>query len=346
VNAKVRGTRPTPYKIDIKLKGFSQREKETAGAIIAEDPALAAELSMGRLPEKILQLLEQHNISLLPESWSDISAHCSCPDWANPCKHLAAVYYIIANEIDKDPLILFKLRNVEPRELMREEPIPVLAEGMVAGAPVFAPYQEVVTSWPKSGTAAQDTKPTAQPAGENPVDLSALADIKESESIFTLLGDAPLFYSGGDFKALLLKAYKNISRSMANLTLQENGFSFKDVAFTLIYPSAAELKKFLLDNHGKRQFWQALSFFTSPLPASEEGKSDSALLFSPAGEGRMLDIPLAMGKKMVLKRKRGVLLPAGAVWDLFLSLPFKLPVNHTSPWADFLSAAVVDVQLQ
>ncbi len=354
VHAKVKGTRPTPYKIDIRLKGFSQQEKETAGAIIAEDPALAAELSMGRLPEKILPLLEQHNISLLPETWSDIIAHCSCPDWANPCKHLAAVYYIMANEIDKDPLILFKLRNVEPRELMREAgftgresaagPTAILAEGMAAGAPIFTPYQKVIISRLKSGAAAQNTEPAAQPAGEEPVDLSALADSKESESIFTLLGDAPLFYSGGDFKALLLKAYKNISRSMATLALQENGFSFKDMAFTLIYPSAAELKKILLDNHGKRQFRQALSFFTFPLPASGEGKSGSAVRFFPAGEEKMLDIPLATGDKMMLKRKRGVLLPAGDVWDLFLPLPFKLPVNRTSPGADFLSAVTAVAQ--
>jgi len=350
VNAKVRGTRPTPYKIDIRLKEFSQREKETAGAIIAEDPALAAELSMGRLPEKILPLLEKHNISLLPASWTDIIARCSCPDWANPCKHLAAVYYIIANEIDKDPLILFKLRNVEPRELMRKagfigqepaaEPAPVLAEGIISGAPVFVPYQEVITSRPHSGAAIQNS----QPAGEIPVDLSALADSRESKSIFALLGDAPLFYLSGDFKALLLKAYKNISRSMANLELQENGFSCKDIAFTLIYPTAAELKKSLLDNHGKQQFRQTLFFFKALQPAAGEGKSDPDLLFFPTGEEKMLDIPLAARGKIILKRKKGMLVPMRDILDLFLALPFKLPAGRTSPWADFLSAVTAVAQ--
>jgi uncharacterized Zn finger protein/superfamily II DNA or RNA helicase len=354
VRARVRGTRPTPYKIEIKLKEFSRQERETAGAIVSGDPALAAELSMGRLPEKILQLLEKNNIYLLPKTWSDITAHCSCPDWANPCKHLAAVYYIIANEIDKDPLILFKLRNVEARELMREagfinrepaaEPASAPAEMMAAGAPVFVPYQEVIPSWPKSGAAAQNTEQAVQAAGEIPVDLSALADSRESESIFALLDDAPLFYPGGDFKTLFLKAYKNISNSMANLELLENRFSFKDMAFTLIYPSTAELKKFLLENHGKQQFRQAISVFTTLLPTAGEGKIDPAFQFSPAGEEKMLDLPLAAGEKIILKRKKGLLLPMGAVLDLFLSLPFKLPVNRTSPWADFLSAATAVAQ--
>ncbi|AGL03321.1 SNF2-related protein [Desulfoscipio gibsoniae] len=356
VYARVKGTRPTPYKIEIRLNEFSQRAKETAGAIIAEDPALAAELSMGRLPENILQLLEKHNISLLPESWNDIIAHCSCPDWANPCKHLAAVYYIMANEIDKDPLILFKLHNIKPRELMREagfigkqgegylaaseeltEPFPCFP---AAGTPAFAPYQETIIPLPGSEAAAHKT----EPAEEIPVDLSALADSKESESIFTLLGDTPLFYSGGDFKALLLKAYKNISRSVSNLMLLENNFSFKDMAFTLIYPTTAEINKFLLDNHSKQRFQHKLYFFISLLTASGERKSDPNIMFSPAGENIMLDIPVAAGEKMVLKRKRGVLLPAEAVWDLFLALPFKLSAHRTSPWTDFLCATTALAQ--
>ncbi len=360
VLARVRGTRATPYKIEIKLKEFSRQERETAAAIIAGDPALAAELSMGRLPEKILQLLEKNNIYLLPGAWSDIVAHCSCPDWANPCKHLAAVYYILANEIDKDPFILFKLRNVDARELMRaagfigREPGagPDRAEGIAAGWPSFVPYQQVEVPGRESETAAKNTAKAAKAAGygpegsgEIPVDLSALAENKESEAIFALLGESPLFYSYGDFKALLLKAYKNISRSMEKLELLENGFSFKDVAFALIYPSAEELKKNLFGKHQGRQFCQEFFFFAAPLdPASGEEKFDLSSLHSPVGEKKILHMPLAAGEKLVLKRKRGILLPAGAVLDLFLSLPLKLPGNRTSPWADFLSAATAVAQ--
>ena len=54
----------------------------------------------------------QAQIQLLPYSWDDIIASCSCPDWANPCKHMAAVYFHLTTHIDQDPFTLFRLRGV------------------------------------------------------------------------------------------------------------------------------------------------------------------------------------------------------------------------------------------
>ena len=42
---------------------------------------------------------------------------CSCPDWSNPCKHIAAVYYLVGEEFDHDPFLIFKLRGVERDKL-------------------------------------------------------------------------------------------------------------------------------------------------------------------------------------------------------------------------------------
>ncbi|NCC94429.1 MAG: hypothetical protein EOM10_14305, partial [Opitutae bacterium] len=57
-------------------------------------------------------------ISLFPSRWRDIQSKCSCPDWANPCKHLAAVFYIIATEIDKDPFLLFQMRGLSKQAIL------------------------------------------------------------------------------------------------------------------------------------------------------------------------------------------------------------------------------------
>jgi len=355
VLARVQGTRPAPYKIEIKFREFSRQETETAAAIIASNPALAAELSMGRLPEKILELLKKNNIPLLPEAWSDIAARCSCPDWANPCKHLAAVYYIMANEIDKDPFILFKLRSIHPAELMQaagfasREPGAgsSQAEVISAGAPSFVPCQEFKIA-AKEGRAAGSAAETAaergpEGPGEMPEELCALAASRENEAIFALLGESPLFYPGGDFKAVLLRAYKNISRSMEKIELKENGYPFKDTALTLLYPSNAELRKKAPGRGPGRPFWQNFSFFAAPLDAAS-GKEKSGLLTSPAGKKKKLSVPLPEGNRLVLKNKKGVLLPAENVLDLFLSLPLRLPANRTSPWADFLSALAATAQ--
>ncbi len=351
--ARVKGTRSTPYKIEIKLKGFTQKERKVIERIIAQDPALAAELSMGRLPENILQLLEEKSIFLLPGAWDDITATCSCPDWANPCKHLAAVYYIIANEIDKDPLILFRLRNLDTGEIMRATGFDnrqpgtetVSTGGITAGMPGFISYREAKIIVKDNATAERGEnadkaeKQGRWEQGKMSVDLSALAGNKESESIFALLNDSPLFYPDGNFKELLLKAYKNISCSMEKLELRENDFSFKGVAFTLSYPSAGQLRKFLLKKQQVQQLDAQFFFFAAPVASvSGEEKLPPAFLLLRAGEERMFNMPLAAGEKLVLRRKKGIQLPLGAVIDLFLSLPFGLPANQTSPWADFLNA--------
>ena len=118
VLAKVQGSRPRPYDVKINLKKFSPKEIAKIKEIIASNPAIASELSLGKLPESLLSILEMEKLFILPQSWDDISADCSCPDWANPCKHLAAVYYILANEIDKNPFLIFNLRGVSTEELV------------------------------------------------------------------------------------------------------------------------------------------------------------------------------------------------------------------------------------
>ena len=118
VLARVQGRRKSPYKIKIKLQPYSVEEMASIKYLIAENPVLAAELSLGKLPENLLAAMQAKGIGLLPTSWREINANCSCPDWANPCKHLAAVYYILANEIDKNPFILFSLKGMERDDLM------------------------------------------------------------------------------------------------------------------------------------------------------------------------------------------------------------------------------------
>jgi uncharacterized Zn finger protein len=103
--------------VEISLKHFRPSVVKKIKNILAEVPSVVTAVSMGQLPEDVNSLLESEGINLFPEDWDEIRASCSCPDWANPCKHLAAVYYIIANEIDKDPFLLFNLRGIKTEEI-------------------------------------------------------------------------------------------------------------------------------------------------------------------------------------------------------------------------------------
>jgi uncharacterized Zn finger protein len=57
-------------------------------------------------------------LSLFPQKTNDLQTDCSCPDWSNPCKHIAAVYYLLGEEFDRDPFLLFTLRGMRREECM------------------------------------------------------------------------------------------------------------------------------------------------------------------------------------------------------------------------------------
>jgi uncharacterized Zn finger protein len=78
---------------------------------MAQKAIFAAKLLAGEMPQNIEEAFKAVDVGLFPESSKDIKTDCSCPDSANPCKHIAAVYYILAEEFDRDPFMLFNLRG-------------------------------------------------------------------------------------------------------------------------------------------------------------------------------------------------------------------------------------------
>jgi uncharacterized Zn finger protein len=84
---------------------------------MAEQAIFAAKLLAGDMPEDIEDAFKAARVSLFP-SKSDLDTDCSCPDWANPCKHIAAVYYLLGERFDEDPFLIFLLRGRSKEELM------------------------------------------------------------------------------------------------------------------------------------------------------------------------------------------------------------------------------------
>src|SRR5207244_1185349 len=76
-----------------------------------------AKLLAGEMPVDIEQVFRDARLSLFPQRRDDLKTSCSCPDWSNPCKHVAAVYYLIGEEFDRDPFLIFQLRGLTREEL-------------------------------------------------------------------------------------------------------------------------------------------------------------------------------------------------------------------------------------
>ncbi len=117
VRARVQGSRVTPYQVHIQIPPLGPNEWRQVGAAIAARAAFAAALLAGRMPDDIEQAFTASGIPLFPVRAQDLRTECSCPDWSNPCKHVAAVYYLIGEEIDRDPFLLFRLRGM-PRDAL------------------------------------------------------------------------------------------------------------------------------------------------------------------------------------------------------------------------------------
>lgn len=113
VIAKVRGSSYPYYTVKIVFPTLPQQERTKIYNIISENPFLLPRIQAGELPQELLESLQKRHIKLIPEHWEDMQRSCTCPDWGDPCKHMAAVYYILARQIDANPHLLFQLRGID-----------------------------------------------------------------------------------------------------------------------------------------------------------------------------------------------------------------------------------------
>jgi uncharacterized Zn finger protein len=111
VLATVQGTRPEPYRVQAEIKVFGEAEWERVLDTMALQAIYAAQLLNGEMPHDITDLFSTVGVSLFPTLTGDLTTECSCPDWANPCKHIAAVYYLLGERLDEDPFLLFTMRG-------------------------------------------------------------------------------------------------------------------------------------------------------------------------------------------------------------------------------------------
>ncbi|MGO9658107.1 MAG: SWIM zinc finger family protein [Acidimicrobiales bacterium] len=110
VVASVQGSRAKPYKVTVRVRKFSDQEWDVTMAALASRVGHMAALLDGEMPPGVADDLAAAHIDLLPGA-GELQPRCSCPDWADPCKHSAAVCYLVADTLDADPFLLFLMRG-------------------------------------------------------------------------------------------------------------------------------------------------------------------------------------------------------------------------------------------
>jgi len=118
VRAKVQGSRKQPYRVEIGMKPLSRADWDRVFAQLRKKAIYAARLLSGEMPRDIEEIFKAADVPLFPRSGEDLVMSCTCPDWASPCKHVAAAYYVLGSEFDRDPFLLFELRGKSKEQVM------------------------------------------------------------------------------------------------------------------------------------------------------------------------------------------------------------------------------------
>lgn len=119
VTALVRGSRVLPYRVTVEVTQLDDEQWNRVAEAIAGRAAHAAALLDGALEPGVLADVRAAGVDLLPGP-GEVRPRCSCPDVADPCKHAAAVCYLVADALDEDPFVLFALRGRERRPLLAD----------------------------------------------------------------------------------------------------------------------------------------------------------------------------------------------------------------------------------
>ena len=239
LQARVQGSRPSPYQVEIQVPPLTAADAARLVGRLADAPGLIARLLNRELDPAVLDAAQQLKIAVFPSRWSDLQMHCSCPDWAVPCKHLAAVIYLLSQQIDADPFLVFSLRGVDLPALLQPHGVgiraaagaalPGFAEALfgadagsgeaVAGvADAVAVAVAVAVAGAGAGAGADagadadavPAPPALWPAAWSQLDFTTIPDLRET--LWRLLPANPVFHRGGDFRALAQQTMARVAR--------------------------------------------------------------------------------------------------------------------------------------
>ncbi|HEY0459845.1 MAG TPA: DEAD/DEAH box helicase [Pyrinomonadaceae bacterium] len=203
ITAKVQGS--SMYRVSIKIPPLSADQKQELLDRIAADSAVISRLLNRELDPQILKIAESCGIQVFPRRWDDFSMNCSCPDWAVPCKHLAAVVFVVSREIDKNPFVVFKLHGLDLLGELGRRGVKIEKQAKIS-IPTAADLLVTVGIETEKEFTLDYEKYTV-------LDFTAIENLLER--LPRLLPAKPLFYERGDFREIYIKALKSAAKEVS-----------------------------------------------------------------------------------------------------------------------------------
>jgi uncharacterized Zn finger protein len=196
IQAKVHGRKT--YNVTLGLPALTGGQWERALERIHQESRFVASLLAGEMPQGLDETFREAGASLYPRVPKELQTHCDCPDWANPCKHVAAVCYIMAEALDRDPWLLFDLRGRTREEVLAalqamvevpaSEPAPRRRgrpKKVVSVADLLTRRRQLAEPWFRLPEESYDQPPVPLP------DIALPRTIPADPSVFIQLGPLP-----------------------------------------------------------------------------------------------------------------------------------------------------------
>ncbi|MEM9540421.1 MAG: SWIM zinc finger family protein [Cyanobacteria bacterium P01_E01_bin.42] len=203
VFARVKGSEPEPYQVSLSLSPFSNEDWGFVIETLSEKAIYSAQLLAGEMPDNIEEVFTANGLTLFPFALADIHSRCTCPDKANPCKHIGAVYYDLAERFSEDPFVLFQLRG-RTKEQILEALRQLRGKGIKNRRDGSAKKKAAVKQATKTPLTLNGFWDYDEPLES---DLVAIAPSPDNKSILELLGNLPLPAS----EAAMVKQYLEIA---------------------------------------------------------------------------------------------------------------------------------------
>ncbi|TAN31292.1 MAG: helicase SNF2 [Actinomycetota bacterium] len=215
VNASVEGSRPRPYKVEISVPRMTEHQVAALLDELVKDPVIISKMLNRELDPKVLVRSSELKIPIFPTKWSDLRMKCSCPDWAVPCKHIAAVIYLMSLEIDGNPFAVFSLRGVDLSGELKSRGIFIEneAKGELPKLSdlLSSRYPQLV--FPVAPSAKPDSDRSAYDFST--LDYSELGDL--SAPLAGVLSPNPSFFHQGDFRLFYERMITRLARKARQL---------------------------------------------------------------------------------------------------------------------------------
>ena len=223
----VQGSEAQPYKVRLSLEPFADENRDRALKMMSQPPftdedwncvlqtlsekaIFSAQLLAGEMPDEIERVFTANGLSLFPFTLTDVRSRCSCPDKANPCKHIAAVYYQLGDRFSEDPFLIFRLRGRSKEQIL--DSLRKLRSQSVS---------EVSQKKAKASSKKNQQETKTQPsitrfwAYDEPLDASLVAIVPptDGKTVLDILGTMPLFAADAEVvQQFLSKTYPDTSQ--------------------------------------------------------------------------------------------------------------------------------------